>query len=107
MVNVYKTSSSEIRSSSSKSTSSNSAIQDIENGETVDVYSNKVRINHSVYKLPILWPLNWVNHVWSSKTYKELDAYKFEREMFTNVTIEEQSFLMRCMSNSVSTIQTQ
>ena len=51
MVNVYKTSSSEIKSSSSTSTSSNSAIQDIENGETVDIYSNKVRINHSVYTL--------------------------------------------------------
>lgn len=53
MVNVYKTSSSEIKSSSSTSTSSNSAIQDIENGETVDIYSNKVRINHSVYTLQI------------------------------------------------------
>ena len=45
MVKRYKTSSSEIQTSSSSS--SGSTIQDIENGATIDVYSNKVRsINH-------------------------------------------------------------
>ena len=47
MVKRYKTSSSEIQTTGSSSSSSSSTIQDIENGATIDVYSNKVRsINH-------------------------------------------------------------
>ena len=48
MVKRYKTSSSEIQTTGSSSSSSGSTIQDIENGATIDVYSNKVRsiINH-------------------------------------------------------------
>ena len=47
MVKRYKTSSSEIQTTGSSRSSSGSTIQDIENGATIDVYSNKVRsINH-------------------------------------------------------------